>query len=71
MRLEPIAITKRKFAEIDRLGRFSNLGHHGVVLGTLEWTVSGLPYVIVFERREEEIIVLGMFYSRRARSSSR
>jgi toxin ParE1/3/4 len=64
-------ITERIFTEIDRLGRFSNLGHLGIVLGTLEWTVSGLPYIIVFERNDEEIIVLGIFHSRRARSPSR
>jgi toxin ParE1/3/4 len=64
-------IRSRIFSETDRLGRFSNLGHLGIVLGTLEWTVSGLPYVIVFERNEEEIIVLGIFHSRRARPSNR
>ena len=50
-------VTERIFAEIARLGRLSHLGHLGIVLGTLEWIVSSLPYVIVFEPNEEMIIV--------------
>lgn len=57
-------IVARIFAEADRLGEFPELGHVGVVPGTYEWTVSGLPYVIVHEvnAKKDEVIVLGVFH---------
>jgi plasmid stabilization system protein ParE len=64
-----VRIKERIFSETDRLSRFSHLGHPGIVLGTLEWTVNGLlPYVIVFERNVGAIVVLGIFHSKRERS---
>jgi toxin ParE1/3/4 len=60
-------IVARIFDETDRLGKFSHLGHPGMVFGTFEWTVSGLPYVIVFERSERELIVLAIFHGRQDR----
>ena len=57
-------IVGRIFAEVDRLGEFPQLGHIGIVPGTHEWTVSGLPYIIVHEVDEakDEIVVLGVFH---------
>lgn len=60
-------ITSRIFSETDRIGRFSHIGHPGTVMGTFEWTVSGLPYVIVFERIDEQIMILGVFHGRQVR----
>jgi toxin ParE1/3/4 len=60
-------ISSRIFSETDRIGSFSHIGHSGAVLGTFEWTVSGLPYVIVFERSDEQVIILGVFHGRQSR----
>lgn len=60
-------ITSRIFSETDRIGRFSHIGRPGTVFGTFEWTVSGLPYVIVFERDGNEVIILGIFHGKQAR----
>ena len=62
-------IVERIFAEVYRLGEFPELGHVGVVPGTHEWAVSGLPYIIVHEidADEDEVIVLGVFHGARQR----
>jgi plasmid stabilization system protein ParE len=57
-------IVGRIFADCDRLAEFPHLGHAGAVRGTLEWTVAGLPYVVVHEvnQRDAEVIILGVFH---------
>jgi plasmid stabilization system protein ParE len=57
-------IVDRIFSEADRLSEFPRLGHVGVVPGTYEWTVPGLPYIIVHEIAldKDEVIVLGVFH---------
>lgn len=60
-------ITSRIFSEADRIGRFSHIGRPGTVFGTFEWTVSGLPYVIVFERNPNQVIILAVFHGKQAR----
>jgi toxin ParE1/3/4 len=68
-RLAATRIVERIFAEASRLGEFPQLGHAGAVSGTYEWTVSGLPYIIVHEldADEDEVIVLGVFHGARRR----
>jgi toxin ParE1/3/4 len=48
----------------ERLGEFPHLGHVGRAPATFEWTVRRLPYIIVYEVREEraEVVVLGVFH---------
>ena len=38
--------------------------------GTLQWTIAGLPYIIVYQAgaKKDEIIILGVFYGAQARS---
>jgi toxin ParE1/3/4 len=62
-------ILNRIFADCDRLAEFPQLGHTGVVPGTHEWTVSALPYIVVYEINENtlELIVLGIFHGAQAR----
>jgi toxin ParE1/3/4 len=62
-------IIDRIFYDADRLGEFPEISHVGVVPGTHEWTVSGLPYIIVheFDEVNDEIIVLGVFHGAQRR----
>jgi plasmid stabilization system protein ParE len=57
-------IVGRIFADCDRLAEFPHLGHAGAVRDTLEWTVAGLPYIVVHEvhQRDGEVIILGVFH---------
>jgi toxin ParE1/3/4 len=68
----PIAaahIHDRIFSDCDRLRAFPQIGHVGVVPGTFEWTVSGLPYIIVYETsaNRDEIVVLAIFHGAQVR----
>lgn len=51
-------------AAAERLGEFPNIGRRGLVAGTREWSVKGLPYVIVHELNLDarEVIILGVFH---------
>jgi len=62
-------ILNRVFGDCDRLAEFPQLGHAGVVAGTQEWTVNGLPYIVVYEINEKkyELIVLGIFHGAQVR----
>jgi toxin ParE1/3/4 len=57
-------IEARNRAAADRLGEFPYIGRYGLVAGTHEWTVKGLPYIIVHELHVEadELVVLGVFH---------
>jgi toxin ParE1/3/4 len=50
----------------NRLLDFPNLGPHGLVAGTHELIVVGLPYIIVYRAakdRDEAIEILGIYHS--------
>jgi toxin ParE1/3/4 len=56
-------VVERIYAETDRLGDFPHLGHRGQVPDTYEWTVPGLPYVIVYEFGPvRQVVVLGVYH---------
>ena len=59
-----VRITTRIFAEADRIGEFPQIGHVGAVAGTYEWTVAGLPYVIVHEIDFDNnpVVIIGVFH---------
>lgn len=63
-------IVGRIFAEAERLSDFPEIGHVGVVSGTYEWTVTGLPYVVVHEvdPMNGQVVVLGVFHGAQDRS---
>jgi toxin ParE1/3/4 len=61
-------IVARIFREAERLGEFPRMGHAGVVPGTLEWIVNGLPYIVVHQiSATGEVIVLGVFHGAQER----
>ncbi len=49
----------------ERLERYPNSGRRGRVDGTLELVVSGLPYVVVYEVRNDLIEIHGIFHTAR------
>jgi toxin ParE1/3/4 len=63
-------IVDRIFMDCDRLSEFPEIGHRGMAPGTFEWTVAGLPYIIVHQvdAKKDEIIVLGVFHGAQTRS---
>ena len=56
-------VVARIFAEADHLGEFPQLGRVGAVPGAYEWTVSGLPYIMVHEVDDDrdQLVVIGVF----------
>jgi plasmid stabilization system protein ParE len=63
-------VVRRIRAAAERLKEFPHIGHIGLVAGTMEWTVRGLPYVIVHEVDPDagEIIVLGVYHGAQQRA---
>jgi plasmid stabilization system protein ParE len=55
----------------EQLGEFPHIGHLGLVTGTCEWAVRGLPYIIVHELNAQanEVVVLGIFHGAQDRES--
>ncbi len=54
----------------ERLIEFPRMGRTGLVEGTHEWVVRGLPYIIVYEigtADPDEIVILGVFHGARDR----
>jgi toxin ParE1/3/4 len=65
----PVAATQvvariRQAAE--RLAEFPRVGHAGRVVGTYEWVVRGLPYIIVYQTGApdtDEVLILAVFHA--------
>jgi len=53
----------------ERLGDHPKIGRAGALAGTLEWVVSGLPYIIVYELdpQNAEVVVLGVYHGAQLR----
>jgi toxin ParE1/3/4 len=58
------AVVERILASIERLGSFPEMARLGRVQGTREWAVPRLPYIVVYEMREDrdELLVIGIFH---------
>src|ERR1700730_3566456 len=64
---------ERILAAAERLGDFPHLGHAGIARDTYEWPVTGLPYSLLHEVREdqEEVVILAVFHGARTGSEVR
>jgi toxin ParE1/3/4 len=61
-------VVARIFAEADRLVALPRLGHDGQVAGTFEWTIHGLPYIIVYQfDLTQPLTVLGVYHGAQRR----
>jgi toxin ParE1/3/4 len=49
----------------ERLGSWPRIGHAGRAATTYEWTVVGLPYIIVYEidERASEVAIIAVFHA--------
>jgi toxin ParE1/3/4 len=68
----PVAASRviaRVRAAAEQLGEHPRIGHTGAAPGTLEWVVTGLPYVIAYEAREaeDEIVIIGIYHGAQLR----
>jgi toxin ParE1/3/4 len=67
--LEDRAAAERVFYAISdsvgRLGDYPNMGHAGRVSDTRELSVTGLPYIVVYEVSAEAVTVLAVFHGAR------
>ena len=54
-------------AAAERLGEHPRIGHAGTAPDTLEWIVTGLPYVIVYEIHRAEVVVMRIWHGRQRR----
>lgn len=59
-------------AAAERLREFPKIGHRGLVTGTFEWPVKGLPYIIVYELDPgaDQVIILGVFHGAQDRENA-
>jgi addiction module RelE/StbE family toxin len=57
-------VIDRILESAERLARLPYIGHTGRAAGTYEWVIPGLPYILVYQVREDEdvIIVTAIFH---------
>lgn len=65
-------VIRRIRAAVDRLGEFPRMGRAGTVSGTLEWPVTKLPYIVVYEvdAAGGNVVVLAVFHGAQDRSTA-
>ncbi len=58
------AVIDRILESSNGLGTFPFMGHQGRALGTFEWVVPGLPYIVVYQvdSEHEEVLVISIFH---------
>jgi len=63
------AVIARFLRIAQRLSRFPYLGHPGQVRSTYEWIIPGLPYIVVYQVREDDelVIVTAVFHGTQER----
>jgi len=63
------AMIERILESAEQLGRFPYMGHVGKTPGTYEWTVPGLPYIVVYKVsiENDEVHVVAVFHGSRER----
>ena len=49
------------------LGKFPLMGHVGVLAGTREMSVPGLPYIIGYRDDDDAVTILGVYHGRQLR----
>ena len=52
-------------AAAERLAEFPGLGRAGRLPDTREWPVVSLPYVIIYQVRGEDVVILAVFHTAR------
>jgi plasmid stabilization system protein ParE len=52
---------------IDLLGKFPTMGRNGILEGTREFVVTGLPYIVVYRAGEDVLTILGVYHGAQRR----
>ena len=62
-------VISRLLHSIERLAVFPRIGRKGRALGTLEWIVPGLPFIVVYaiDDDAEIVVVIAVFHTARER----
>jgi len=57
-------VVSRILDSAERLGQFPHMGHEGRAAGTFEWVIPGLPYILVYQIRADDdlVIVAAVFH---------
>jgi toxin ParE1/3/4 len=57
------AVIERILVSAEGLGRFPYIGHQGRAPETYEWVIPGLPYILVYQARDDDelLIVMAVF----------
>lgn len=68
----PIAamrVATRIRSAVEQLAESPKIGHAGAAIGTREWVVVGLPYIVVHElnETENEVVILGIYHGAQLR----
>jgi addiction module RelE/StbE family toxin len=58
------AVVDRMFASIEHLAAHPRMGHAGRDLGTLEWVVPRLPYIVIYEVHDasDEVVIVAVVH---------
>ena len=66
-------VVERILESAERLGRFPYIGHAGRVAETYEWVIPGSPYLLVYQVRDDEalVIVTAVFHGAQDRDQGR
>ena len=62
-------VINRIIDSTELLGNFPYIGHVGRAVGTQEWVVAGLAYIVVYtvDPEADELAVIGVFHGARSR----
>ena len=65
------AVVDRLFESAEHLATFPQMGHAGRDLGTFEWVVPRLPYIVVYEVHagRDEVIVIAVVHGAQDREA--
>ena len=58
-------VAQRIRLAVDRLDKYPRIGRMGRVQGTYELVIHGIPYIVTYRIREEEIQILSVYHTSR------
>jgi toxin ParE1/3/4 len=62
-----IRVGSRIRETIELLSKFPLMGRNGTLMGTREFVVTGLPYIVVYRASEDVLTILGVYHGAQIR----